>query len=82
MSDRDLKAKAARAGVEYEQTEAAFAKVRADLIDKLLKTAIGESLLRDKLVLTIQALDAVQQELLTVAASGAILDHAAENPAL
>lgn len=70
MSERSEKARR-----EYSETEAAFAGVRAGLVAQLLASKVGESLLRDKLVLTIQALDAVQNTLLQVVQDGEIDRH-------
>ena len=72
MSDLE---RAFKARSELDETEAAFATVREALIAQLLGTAVGESLMRDKLVLTIQALDQVRQVLLTVASGADIEEH-------
>lgn len=60
---------------EYTETEAAFETVRAGLVNQLLASKIGESLLRDKLVLTIQALDQVRSTVLAFAQDGDIERH-------
>lgn len=70
MSERSEKARR-----EYSETEAAFAGVRAALVAQLLASRVGESLLRDKLVLTIQALDEVRNTLMQVAQDGEIERH-------
>lgn len=70
MSERSEKARR-----EFSETEAAFASVRDALVNKLLQTTIGESLLRDKIVLTIQTLDQVRQAVLAVAQDGEIERH-------
>lgn len=70
MSERSEKARR-----EYTETEAAFAGVRSGLVAQLLASKVGESLLRDKLVLTIQALDEVRTALLQVAQDGDIERH-------
>lgn len=67
-----------QARIELEQTEAAFERVRQRLIEQLIATKIGESDLRDKLVLTIQALEAVKAELIAVVHSGDIEEYAEE----
>jgi hypothetical protein len=73
-----MSAKSERARREYEETQEAFAAVRQALVDRVLATAIGESLLRDKLVLTVQALDEVQTVLLGVAQTGDLEEYAAQ----
>lgn len=70
MSERSEKASR-----EYTETEAAFESVREALVTQLLGSKIGESLLRDKLVLTIQALEQVRTILLQVAQDGVIQRH-------
>ena len=70
MSERSDKA-----GREFTETEAAFDGVRDALIARLLDTTIGESLMRDKIVLTIQALGHVRQTVLAVAQDGDIERH-------
>lgn len=70
MSERSEKARR-----ELSETEAAFDSVRDALTAQLLASKIGESLLRDKLVLTIQALDQVRNILLQVAQDGDIERH-------
>lgn len=70
MSERSDKARR-----EFTETEAAFATVRAGLVDRLLSTTIGESVLRDKLVLTIQALDQVRATILASAQDGEFQQH-------
>lgn len=67
-----------QARIELEQTEAAFERVRQRLIEQLIATKIGESDLRDKIVLTIQALEAVKAELIAVVHSGDIEEYAEE----
>lgn len=70
MSERSEKARR-----EFTETEAAFGSVRTALVNQLLSSKIGESLLRDKLVLTIQALDQVRSAILAVAQDGDIERH-------
>lgn len=70
MSDRSD-----RAQRELKETEAAFEAVKSALTVQLLATKISESVLRDKLVLTIQALDQVRGTLLAVAQDGEIERH-------
>lgn len=70
MSERSDKARR-----EYSETEAAFGSVRDALVIQLLASKIGESLLRDKIVLTIQALDQVRPIVLAVAQDGDIERH-------
>lgn len=70
MSERSEKARR-----EYSETEAAFAGVREGLVAQLLETKIGESVMRDKLVLTIQALDLVRNTVLQVAQDGEFEQH-------
>jgi hypothetical protein len=65
-----------QAAREYEETAKAFAYVRESMISRLLASGVGESLLRDKLVLTVQALDEVQGVLLGMAQSGDVEAHA------
>jgi hypothetical protein len=65
MSERSEKARR-----EYSETEAAFASVRDALMAQLLASKIGESLLRDKIVLTLQALEQVRSTVLSVAQDG------------
>lgn len=72
-------AEAYKARSEFERTEAAFGRVRAKLIEQVIGTAVGESALRDKLVLTIQALEGVQKELLAEAALADVIDAARED---
>lgn len=67
---------ARRAGVqakqELEHTEAAFAAVRAAMIDKLLGTPVAASQARESLYLGVQSLDAVRKALFDVVAGGQI----------
>jgi hypothetical protein len=66
---------AQRTRAEFERTQDAFDKVRAKLSDKLLSSAVGESLLREKLYFTVQALDAVRAHMVEAMATGDIEEH-------
>jgi len=70
MSERSERAKR-----ELTETEAAFAAIRSGLVDQILGSKIGESLLRDKLVLTVQCLDEVRQHLIQAVQDGEIERH-------
>lgn len=68
--DTDTILKGHAASAELQLTEAAFDGIREGLINKLLTTTIAESLLRDKLVMTIQALDLVRENLMKIVQDG------------
>ncbi len=64
-----------QAAREWPETERAFDAVRKELIDRLLETEPEESLLRDKLVLSIQAMDRVRAVIMGTLQDGQIQKH-------
>lgn len=80
MTDRTPEELAAIAGAgqaraELAQTEEAFAKVRAGMLEVIAKSDLGESVLREKLYMGVQMLDAVKKMLLDTAAGGDVAEY-------
>jgi hypothetical protein len=69
---------AAQCKREYQQTEAAFDAVRAALVEKLFATKLDEPLVREKLYLAVQSLDAVRVCMEQVITTGEIERHVEE----
>ncbi len=67
-----------RASVELRETEAAWETVRQGLIDAAIATPIEASAAREKLILAVQALDAVRVVVQGVVDTGALDAAAAE----
>jgi hypothetical protein len=57
---------------EYEQTESAFAQVRAAMVERLFQTPVAASDERERLYLSVQTLDAVREALMTAMTTGDI----------
>lgn len=57
---------------EYEQTESAFAAVRAAMVERLFRTPLAAADERERLYLSVQTLDAVREALMTAMTSGEI----------
>lgn len=70
MSLRDERSKGVQARLELEVTEAAFAKLRAACLERIVVTHPKAQRELDRLISTVQILDAVKQDLLHVAAGG------------
>lgn len=60
---------------ELEATEDAFDTIRAEALEALATSALGESLLREKLYLSVQAIDAVRDRLRQHVANGVMAEH-------
>lgn len=58
---------ATQAKREYEQTQAAFEKVKKTLVDTWLATKLGEADARERIHQSLQVLDAVRLALFTAA---------------
>jgi len=67
-------AKGHAAARELEQTEAAFAAVRQGLLEKAAATPITDALMREKLILSVQVLEAVKQAVQSVIDTGKVAE--------
>ena len=63
---------------EYEQTEAAFAKVRAAMVERLFKTPVAACEERERLYISVQTLDVVREALMTAMTTGQIEQYVEE----
>lgn len=70
MSLREDRSKGVQAKLELEVTEAAFAKLRAACLERIVTVHPKNQRELDRLISTVQILDAVKQDLLHVAAGG------------
>lgn len=66
----DIKTREAAARREYPQTSAAFDKVRATAVEKLIASKPDEGQKREELYRLIHILDSVQAELLSLCGQG------------
>lgn len=84
MSDlHEQRARGAKARIELGATEEAFAKVRAASLEAIVKTHPSEVRKLDRLITTVQILDAVKQALLQAAAGESVAEAMLEiNPEL
>lgn len=82
MSPEERALRANRASIELPQTEIAFAELRDAIVEKWAATSVDHVATREKLFLSIQALDAVRKALMRSAADGVMLRHAEETAAL
>lgn len=65
---------AAQAGAELRQMDGAFDKIRSDMLELIAKSAMGESVLREKLYLGVSVLDQVRTLLFTMADGVTVID--------
>lgn len=77
IDDETALAMGGQARVELDQTERAFTELRAKMIEEAVGTKIGETALREKLILGVQVLDIVRKTL-TDLANGADMIRAIE----
>lgn len=82
MDDEQIIRKAARAGIEYAETAEAFAGIRAEMVARWATSTLGEAVLRERLFLSVQIVDAVQKALLSTIDNGKVAKHSAEMTAL
>lgn len=66
-----------KAAREFEELSAAFDKVRADLLESIANTKLGEQDARERIYLAVQTMDAVKAALIGVANNAALADHEA-----
>lgn len=78
MSAPDRLLRASRAGIELPQTEAAFADLRAALVERWASTTVDQVATREKMFFALQTLDSVRKALIRTATDGAVLKHSAE----
>jgi len=76
MNDEQALAQAHKAKAELELTDAAFTTLRTAMLDKLVATAIDQPVVREKLYLAVQTLDAVRQTLFETVQNGIVAEHA------
>jgi hypothetical protein len=76
MNDAQALAKAHRAERELIETEEAYDRLRAKLVEKLVSTSIDQQALREKLYFAIQAADSVRKALMDVVQNGQIAEIA------
>lgn len=83
MSLRDQQAAGARARLELEQMEQAFADLRAASLEAIVKSHPSDTRRLDRLISTVQIIDAVKQTLLHIAAGESVATAMLEiNPEL
>lgn len=70
MSLQQERSRGVQARLELQETEAAFAKLRAAVLEEIVKTHPSATRQLDRLISSVQVLDAVKQALLHVAAGG------------
>lgn len=70
MTDGDEIARGQRAHREFTELEAAFAKLRAASLEKIVVTEPGDVAGRERLVVAVQTLDAIKDELLRLVGAG------------
>lgn len=78
MTDQEAAGRAARARIELELTEAAFAGLRVAALNELVATTPSQSDKREKLYLTCSILDAVRKALLDAVAAGEVANYATQ----
>ncbi len=83
MSLQEERARGAKARLELEETEDAFAKLKQAALEAIVKTHPSEVRKLDRLICTAQIIDAVKQALLQVAAGESVAEAMLEiNPEL
>ena len=70
MNLQEERSRGMKARQELEITEASFAKLRAAVLEKIVTTHPKAQRELDRLISTVQILDAVKQDLLHIAAGG------------
>jgi hypothetical protein len=70
MSLREERSRGVKARKEYEELEAAFAKLRGAVLERVVTIHPQNQRELDRLICTVQTLDAVKQALLHIAAGG------------
>lgn len=70
MTEEELKKREERARLEYPQTHAAFARVRAAATARIFATRPGEKEKREELYRLVHILDEVERELLSAMGQG------------
>jgi hypothetical protein len=70
MSDEKDISNGHKALAELERTEAAFAKLRTNALEAIAQSRPGEPTLVERLICTVQTLDAVRDELMREVAFG------------
>lgn len=76
MNEHQVAARGDRAAHELQETEAAFDKVRADLIQALIETPIGQTPKIERLHISLSILAGVKKALMQVATNGQVARHA------
>lgn len=74
MSLKEDRSRGVQARLELEQTEAAFAKLRTAVLEKIVATHPSAQRELDRLISTVQIMDAVKQALQQVAAGGDVAE--------
>lgn len=64
-----------QAAAELRQTDAAFATIRAEMLEAIARSALGESVIREKLYMGVNMLDRIKASLETLAMSGEMIEH-------
>lgn len=70
MTDAEEIAQGSRARTDFQAFEDAFDKLRAVSLEKIIKSAPADLALRERLVVTVQIIDAIRDELLRLAGAG------------
>lgn len=70
MSDESDIANGHKARAELERAEAAFAKLRTNALEGIAQSKPGDTALVERLICTVQTLDAVKDELMREVAFG------------
>lgn len=63
-------ARGQRAQVELTETAAAFAGLRAAMLEEIVKSGIKDSAFRDKLILGVQSIDSIRKALMKAVQAG------------
>jgi len=75
--DRAALQGAERAAAELQQTEAAFARLRAAMVEELLASPVAQGALRETLYLGVQVLDGVRRALHEAVSAGEVANYRA-----
>jgi hypothetical protein len=74
-TDRAALQAAERSAVELSQTEAAFGRLRAAMVEELLASPVAADALREKLYLGVQVLDGVRRALHEAVGAGDVVRY-------
>ncbi len=74
-TDRAALQSAERAATELRETEAAFGRLRAAMVEELLASPVAAEALREKLYLGVQVLDGVRRALHEAVGAGEVAQY-------